>query len=245
MILGIIPARKGSKGIPGKNMVDLGGRPLIDFTLATAENCRKLDRILLSTDIPEAIKWASTHYSRIEVPFVRPRYLTGSSVASHDVVLHAVDFLEGKERCKVDTVVLLQPTCPFRRPKELNAAIQLFRNKHLASLVGVSRVWHHPSDYVHRNVATSNQFSYVFRKPAWKQRQDFPKVLFMTGALYICQTDYLRKSRVFFDKKSYLFPMSEETMIDIDAPFDLAIARGLVAIGANKWHPKFKMGGWI
>lgn len=232
MILGIITARKGSKGIPGKNMIDLGGRPLIDYTLATAENCKSLDHIALSTNIPEAIEWVSAHYHRIEVPFVRPRRLSGPSASSHDVVLHAVDFLEKRDRCKVDTIVLFQPTCPFRRSKEVDAAVRLFQRRRLTSLIGVSRVWHHPSDYVHRRAATSPQFDYIFRKATWRRRQDFPEVLFMTGALYICRTDYLRDTKSFFNRKSYLFRMAEETMIDIDAPFDLAIARGLVAIGA-------------
>ncbi len=232
MILGIIPARKGSKGIPGKNMIDLGGRPLLDYTMATAEHCRQLDRIILSTDMPDAIIWATENYQRIEVPFVRPGHLAESATSSVDVVLHAVDFLEAEEGARVEAIVLLQPTCPFRRADEVEAAISLFQAKKFASLIGVSRVWHHPSDYVYRNSKHTDAFRYVFRKPAWKQRQDFPEVLFMTGALYICRTDYLRETRSFLDQKSYLFSMAEETMVDIDSPFDLAIARGLVATGA-------------
>jgi CMP-N-acetylneuraminic acid synthetase len=231
MILGIIPARKGSQGVPGKNMIDLGGRPLIDYTLATAEHCQKLNRIILSTNIPDAINYTRKHYSRIEVPFVRPDSLATSSSSMVDVVLHAVDFLKQNENIDVGTIVLLQPTCPFRRVLEINNAINLFQEKNMNSLIGVSRVWHHPSDYVHRDSANPEIFNFVFRDPSWLQRQDFPEILFMTGALYICSTRYLRDTSSFYDHNSYLFQMSEETMIDIDSPFDLQIARGLVAGG--------------
>lgn len=232
MILGIIPARKGSVGIPGKNMVDLGGRPLLDHTLATAERCLKLDRIVLSTNMPDAIDWARRHYRRIEVPFVRPEHLSEASSSSNDVILHAVEFFEKEEKSPIEVIVLLQPTCPFRRIEEIEAAVDLFQSNRLRSLVGVSRVWQHPGDCVFRKPGGMGGFRHVFREPAWKRRQDFPEVWFITGALYICRTEHLRQTGNLFDEHSHLFPMAEETMVDIDEPFDLAIARGLIAVGA-------------
>ena len=232
MIVGIIPARKGSKGIPGKNMIDLAGRPLLDYTLATAERCRNLDRIVLSTNMSDAIEWAAQHYRRIETPFIRPERLAESATTPVEVAVHAIDFLEEREDVHVEAVVLLQPTCPFRRLNEVEEAISLFKQKNLVSLIGVSRVWHHPSDYIFRNPEDPAEFKYVLRESNWKQRQDFPEVLFMTGALYICRADYLRNTLGFYDKQSYLFQMAEETMIDIDSAFDLTIARGLLAASA-------------
>ena|ERR1017187_10049409 len=232
MIVGIIPARKGSKGIPGKNMIDLGGRPLLDYTLAMAESCRQLDRIILTTNMPDAIDWATQHYRRIETPFVRPEHLAGSSASPVEVVLHAIDYLEERETLPVKVIVLLQPTCPFRRLSEVEEAISLFQANNLDSLIGVSRVWHHPSDYIYRNPENMAEFKYVFRESNWKQRQDFPEVLFMTGALYICRAEYLRSTHGFYDQQSHLFKMAEETMIDIDSPFDLTLARGLLATSA-------------
>jgi CMP-N,N'-diacetyllegionaminic acid synthase len=131
----------------------------------------------------------------------------------------------------VDTIVLLQPTCPFRFPEEIDAAITLVRDRQLSALVGVARVWHHPSDYVQTSNDPVAGFRYVLRDSSWKRRQDFPQVWFITGALYICRSEFLRRTGQFFDEHSHLYPMSEQTMVDIDAPFDLAIARGLVATG--------------
>jgi CMP-N-acetylneuraminic acid synthetase len=232
MIVGVIPARGGSEGIPGKNMVDVGGRPLLDYSFALAERCASLDRVVLSTNMPDAIEWARTRYRRIETPFVRPESLSTSTSSSLDVVLHAVEHLERESDARVDTVVLLQPTCPFRRAAEIDAAVRRFVAEGLDSLIGVSRVWHHPSDYVQTPGAAGESFRYVLRNPEWKRRQDFPEIWFVTGALYIARVDYLRRTRGFCDERSALQVMSEETMIDIDSSFDLAIARGLVAVGA-------------
>jgi CMP-N,N'-diacetyllegionaminic acid synthase len=232
MILGIVPARRGSEGIRGKNMIDLGGRPLLDYTLATAERSTQMDRIVLSTNMPDAIAWAAEHYARVEAPFVRPEELAESSTSVVDVVLHAIDFLKARDNVDADVIVLLQPTCPFRHAAEIDDAIRLFQERGLNSLIGVSRVWHHPSDYLRRDAASPDSFGFVFREPTWLRRQDFPEVFFITGALYICRTGFLRANRAFFDQQSFLFQMSEETMIDIDSPFDLNMARGLLAIGA-------------
>ncbi len=227
MILGLIPARQGSTGVVGKNMVDLGGRPLLDYTLAMAHQCQALDKIILSTNMPDAIAWTKAHYSRIDVPFVRPEPLARAQSSLVDVVLHAVAHLN----IEIDAIVLLQPTSPFRRMGEVENAIQLFQQKKIQSLIGVSRVWHHPSDYIALNSKASDRFYYVLRDPSWKRRQDFPEVFFMTGALYICRLEFLQKTRSFYDENSYLFQMSDETMIDIDSSFDLMIAKGLLAAG--------------
>lgn len=232
MIVGVIPARGGSEGIPGKNMIDLGGRPLLDYSFAVAQACRGLDRIVLSTNMPDAIDWARRHYTRVETPFVRPEALSTASSSSLDVVLHVVDHLERSGAERVETIVLLQPTCPFRRADEIDAAIARFEAEKLDSLIGVSRVWHHPSDYVQTQGGAKQGFRHVFRDPKWQRRQDFPEVWFITGALYIARVDYLRRTRGFCDEASALHVMAEETMVDIDSPFDLAIARGLVAVGA-------------
>jgi CMP-N,N'-diacetyllegionaminic acid synthase len=232
MIVGVIPARGGSEGIPGKNMIDLGGRPLLDYSFAVAEACRSLDRIVLSTNMPDAIDWARRHYARVETPFVRPEALSTASSSSLDVVLHAIDHLERESTQRVESVVLLQPTCPFRRAVEIDAAVARFKEEQLDSLIGVSRVWHHPSDYVQAPNGGKKGFRHVFRDPTWQRRQDFPEVWFITGALYVARVEYLRQTRGFCDELSSLHVMSEESMVDIDSPFDLAIARGLVAVGA-------------
>ena len=235
MLLGVITARAGSKGIPGKNMVDLGGKPLLDYTLRLAEECSELDRIVLTTDIREAAEWTRERYRRVAVPFLRPKRLSGPAITQDRVVLHAVDFFEREFGERIKSVALLQPTCPFRKLDEVQTALRQFKRKDWVSLVGVSRVWHHPGDYVFCDPRSRPGFRFVFRKKHWRQRQDFPSVYFMTGALYVCRVDYLRRTGGFYDNCSRLFMMSDETMIDIDSPFELEIARGLIL-----WQKRLK-----
>jgi CMP-N-acetylneuraminic acid synthetase len=226
MVIGIITARGGSKGLQGKNMVDLGGRPLIEHTFVTAQQCASLKRIFLSTDILEAITLARARFPRIEVPYVRPPALCTDRASLVDVVSHLLEHLKLKEDFEPEAIMLLQPTSPFRRVTEIEDAIRTFRECDCESMLGVTRALHHPADYIYRSSCADTQFTWVMRAPEWRCRQDFPDVYFNTGALYMCRTKYLLTNRRFYDEGSRLFQMAEESALDIDTPFDLRLARG-------------------
>jgi CMP-N-acetylneuraminic acid synthetase len=226
MIIGVITARGGSKGLAGKNMVELGGRPLIAHTFAAAQRCAGLDRVFLSTDIPEAISLARHNHPKIEIPYIRPAALCSDEASLVDVVNHLLEYLKSREGLTPEAIMLLQPTSPFRRVSELEAAIRTFRDRGDESMVGVTRVLHHPADYVFRRAPDDKRFQWVMRAPEWRRRQDFPEVYFNTGALYLCTVRYLQTNRQFYDESSRLFQMAEESALDIDTPFDLALARG-------------------
>ena len=226
MIIGIITARGGSKGLPGKNMLDLGEFPLIEHTFMTAQAVEGIDRVLLSTNIPEAISLAHAKYPKIEVPYVRPAELCSDTTSQVDVVNHLLDHLKAHEGSDPSVLVLFQPTSPFRRVQEIENAIQAFRGNRVQSMVGVTRVLHHPADYMYRPKEGDQTFQWVMRSPEWSRRQDFPQVYFNTGALYICTTEYFRREQAFYDQGSQLFEMAEESALDIDNAFDLQLARG-------------------
>ena len=226
MIIGVIPARGGSKGLPGKNMIDLGGRPLIEHTFATAQECGRLDRIFLSTDLAAAIALARAKYPRVEVPYVRPQELCSDQASLVDVVVHLLEHLKRTEGKTPQAIMLLQPTSPFRHVAEIDEAIRVFRSDRCESMLGVTRTMHHPADYVYRSAPDDPRFHWVMRAPEWQRRQDFPDVYFNSGALYLCTVKYLQVNRRFYDESSRLFLMSEESALDIDTPFDLALARG-------------------
>lgn len=211
-------------------MVDLGGCPLIEHTFRVAQECQGIDRVFLSTDIPEAIDLARKRYPKVEVPFVRPAELCTDATSQVDVVMHLLDHLRVIEKLRPDTLLLLQPTSPFRRASEVDQAIKEFRNSGCESMLGVAPVLHHPADYLYRSNETDAQFRWVMRAPEWRRRQDFPAVYFNTGALYICSVTFLLGRRGFFDERSRLFQMANESALDLDTPFDLAIARGWLAV---------------
>lgn len=237
MVIGVITARGGSKRLPGKNMIDLGGEPLIAHTYRAAAASQCLERVFLSTDIPEAIELARSRYPRVETPFVRPTALCRDETSQVEVVDHLLAFVRANLGLQPKVIVLLQPTSPFRAHGEIDTAFESFGRNEAGALIRVTRVLHHPADYIYRTrEAGHGQLRWLMRDPAWRQGQDFPEVFFNTGALYICRVSYFERERRFFDERSDLFVMNEASMLDIDTPFDLALARGLLAHnrGASK-----------
>ena len=138
-VLGVIPARGGSKAIPRKNLHPLGGEPLIAWTCRAAIGARTLTRTVVSTDDPE-IAAAARRYG-VEAPFLRPRHLAGDDTPTLPVVVHALDEL-AREGFVPDAVAILQPTSPFRRSEHIDAALTLLEATGADSVVTVVKVPH-------------------------------------------------------------------------------------------------------
>ena len=142
-ILGLIPARGGSKGLPRKNIKPLLGKPLIAWTIEQALASRYLDRVVVSTDNKE-IAEISKKYGA-EVPFMRPKELAEDNAKGIDVVLHAIDWLkENNKRKQYDLMMLLQPTSPLRATEDIDKAIETLFLKEAKAIVSVCEVAHHP-----------------------------------------------------------------------------------------------------
>jgi CMP-N,N'-diacetyllegionaminic acid synthase len=147
-VLGLIPARAGSKGVPGKNIRPLAGRSLLEYTAQGARESRVLDRLVLSTDAPEIAD--EGRRAGLEVPFMRPARLAQDDTPMLPVVRHAIDALAADGWC-ADLVVLLQPTSPLRRAHHIRAAVTMLRETAADSVVSVVEVPRHLSpDYVMR-----------------------------------------------------------------------------------------------
>ena len=225
-ILGLITARGGSKGLPGKNMILLGGIPLVEYTFRDSTSVSGLDNIILSTDMPEAIQLAREKYPRVEAPFVRPKKLCEDNSSHADVVKHALDFMEEKGHA-FDAVVLFQPTTPFRRVSEIEEGVALLR-KGADSVLGVSKVMHHPAEYLYK--AEDGKLKFLLPEMAGKRRQEYPDMYFDNGAFYGFTTRFFREHGKFFNDESQLLLMSDKSLIDIDTPFDLAVASGVLTM---------------
>lgn len=223
MITAIITARAGSKGLPGKNMLDLGGKPLIQHTFDVAVESKAFDQIILSTDYDDAIDLAKK-YKDIEVPFKRPEYLCNDSSSQLDVVNHVLDFLENRGELP-GHFILLQPTAPFRTTKELMEGASLLRSGY-SSVIGVTPVMHHPADYL--VLDETKKVQYLMPEYASKPRQSFPPVYFNNGAFYGAETAFFRTKKVFYDKDSALLMMNEFSLIDIDTQFDFMLASSVI-----------------
>ena len=217
-VLVIIPARSGSRGIPGKNIKLLGDKPLIQYSIDAALKVFNKEDILVSTDSKE-IKVIAENCG-LNVPFLRPDELATDFTSSQDVILHAIDYMQQRGQ-NYDTVVLLQPTSPFRNAQHIEEAIKLY-DKRLEMVVSVKVSDHNP--YYTLYEESDNGFLTQSKKAKFTRRQDCPNVYAYNGAIYVMSIDALKtKSIAEFDKvKKY--EMSELHSIDLDTPLDWDLA---------------------
>jgi CMP-N,N'-diacetyllegionaminic acid synthase len=224
MLIAVITARANSKGLPGKNMLDLGGKPLIEHTYETAVSTTGFDRIILSTDMDEAIDLARSKYPTIEIPFKRPAHLCEDTTSHAEVIRHLIQHFE-QEGEPADHMVILQPTSPYRELEEMNKGAALLKSGK-ESVLGVSKVMHHPAEYLYRN--ETGELNFLMPEFKGKRRQEYPDLFFDNGAFYGFSIPFFKKTGFFFDQHSELLIMGEKSLIDIDTPFEMALARGLV-----------------
>jgi N-acylneuraminate cytidylyltransferase len=224
-LLGIIPARAGSKGVPGKNTKSLGGKPLIAYTIESAKQSSLID-IIVSTDSEEIAAIALERGAAI--PFMRPAELATDSAKSIDVVIHAVQEMQ-KQGKQYDAVVLLQPTNPFRPSGFIDKAINLFRENNCDALVSVLPV---PHEYNPHWVfePDANGYLHIATGDATiiPRRQELPKAFYRDGCIYITRTDVLLSQQSFFGKTLGYIEADPSLHINIDTPEDWVMAEKLI-----------------
>ena len=231
-IIGIIPARGGSVGVPLKNIRDLGGKPLIAHTIEAAINSMALDRIIVSTDHEEIAK-VSKQFGA-EVPFVRPADIS-EDVETELVLQHAVNFLE-EEGEHIHGVVLLQPTSPFRTSGTIKKCVESFKtNKEADSVVTVNNVegfrpeWMLSVDKDKRITPYATPFK-LDGRPVIKliARQDFPELHKQNGVVYVTNRDLLMRESLVIGPSAYAEIIPEAETFDIDTETDLLIAQAII-----------------
>lgn len=192
-VLGVITARGGSKGLPGKNLKLLAGKPLIAHTIAAATASHALDRVILSTD-DEAIAEAGRALG-CEVPFLRPAALAQDDTPHLPVIQHAVQWLADHAGYHPDAVMILQPTSPLRTAGDIRAAVDLLDRSGADSVLSVSEMPAHAHPLRALRVdATGAAVLFVTGEGVRhrvNRRQDLPAAWVMNGAIYICRTRVL------------------------------------------------------
>jgi len=223
--LGIIAARKGSKGIPDKNKKLLGGIPLVEWTLKAAHGSKLLDMILLTTDDEEIVRLTKGY--RVEAPFIRTPELSTDSASMIDVISHSINFVISFQNVQIDNIVLLQPTTPFRTSEDIDNAISMFEQSHSDTLVSVCLPSQHPEDFIILNKLEGNRrIKLSAQTPVG--RQQYEKVYFINGGIYISSFENFIKKTSFLNTDTILFEMPKSHSLDIDEPFDLHMAEGLL-----------------
>lgn len=227
-IIAIIPARGGSKSIPRKNIKLLAGKPLIVYTIETSLKC-KLDRVIVSTDDEEIAAISKKHGA--EVPFIRPKELALDTTPMLPVLQHAVSYLEQDEKFRIDIVVLLQPTSPFREASDIENCIKKLKNEKADSVVTVCEAEHNPY-FVMMRFQDDNLMPLLKTVKPVTTRQDAPKVYRLNGAVYAVKRDVLMNENKIFTDNTKAVIMPQEKSIDLDRPLDFEFADFLIKKGS-------------
>lgn len=220
----VIPARSGSKGLKGKNIKPLNGKPLLFYSIESAREIFPDEDIFISTDSKDYSDLVSNKIG-VEIPLLRPIELSSDKASTQDVLIHALEYYE-KKGMYYDSVMLLQPTSPFRTKEHLTQAIELFRqNKECDLLVSVKKTDANPYYVLFEE---ENGYLVKSKKSKATRRQDLPNVYEVNGSIYIFNSHSLRTKKATEFDKIIKFEMSKHYSIDIDDQLDFDFAEYLI-----------------
>jgi CMP-N,N'-diacetyllegionaminic acid synthase len=231
-VVAVIPARGGSKGVPGKNVRLLAGLPLIGHSIRFSKLCPQIDRCVVSTDSEEIA--AVAHDFGAEVPFMRPADLARDDTPMWPVLRHALKEMEAQAKERYGSVLLLSPASPSRLPEDMSRAIELLENDFDAvGVVAASRPAFNPR-WTCIDIANDGYMRQSFPDGnSYTRRQDVPDVFRINGALYLWRREHVANSETpsYFTKPHLMLDIPEERVIDIDTPNDFRLAELLLREG--------------
>lgn len=219
----IIPARGGSKGIPGKNIKELNGKPLIYYTIDAAREVVKDENICVSTDSDEIIDTVERY--GIKVPFKRPDELASDTAGTYEVLLHALKFYEDQGQI-FDVLILLQATSPFRNGTHIKEALRLY-TPDMDMVVSVTETSSNP--YYNCFEEDEKGLLHISKgKGDYRRRQDCPKVYEYNGAIYIINPRSLKQKSLSKFTKRLKYAMDKKHSLDLDTLFDWHMAEMMI-----------------
>lgn len=229
-MLAVIPARGGSKGLSGKNIKLLNGRPLIAYSIEAALESKLFQKVIVSTDDNEIAEIAKQYGA--EVPFMRPKELSGDAVSSDDVILHAIYFYEEKGK-DFDYVCKLQPTSPLRNAKHIREAYHMMISRNANYIVSVCECEHSPlwSGVIGADLGLEN---FIREEDKRACRQAFEKYYRLNGAIYFGKVKNFEKEKNFMGHGSIAYIMNQENSVDIDSELDFLFAQTILNAKAEQ-----------
>jgi N-acylneuraminate cytidylyltransferase len=225
----LIPARGGSKGVPGKNSKLLNKKPLISYSIDFAKKFAKTEDICISTDDEKIIEIAEKE--GLKISFIRPDFLASDTATSYDVITHALNYYESIGKT-YDNVVLLQPTSPFRKTEHLKNAFSIY-NKDIDAVVSVCETQSNP--YYVLFEENDNGFLKKSKELTVTRRQDVPKVYEFTGSIYVLNVNSLKKHQNISEfKKIVKIETPHYYSVDIDTIEDWMYCEFIIEKGLLK-----------
>lgn len=221
-VLGIIPARGGSKGLPRKNILPMLGKPTLAWTIEAARASRLLDRLILSSEDPEIM--AVAREWGCDVPFVRPMALAADDTPGIAPVLHALQALPER----YDYVVLLQPTSPLRTAGDIDGCIEACVASGAPACVSISPASTPPEHF--RRMDAQGHLHPLLDDEGADRRQDYPRAYVLNGAVYVARSDFLLQAKTFFTPETIGYIMPAERSPDIDSGMDFIVCEALLQL---------------
>lgn len=221
MKIAIIPARGGSKRLPGKNIKILGDKPLIAWTIEAAIKSKVFDHVFVSTD-NEEIASISKEYGA-EVPFLRPAELASDTATTNDVVTHLVDWYEAENSNKVSLVAILQPTSPLRNATHINEAFVEMQGKNAKAIISVCEL-EHPIQFCNR-LGSGKSMAGFIKQEDMKRTQDLSPTYRLNGAIYIFDRNYVSRMDELYSEGAFAYIMSSRDSVDIDTKDDFDLVK--------------------
>lgn len=225
-VLGLIPARGGSKGLPGKNIRPLCGKPLIAWTIEKALKSRYLDKVLVSTDSPEIAAIATG--SGASAPFLRPAELATDTAPTLDVVKHALSYCREQENREYDYVVLLEPTSPLREDDDIDNMLSRLHAKadEFDAIVSVGEVNEHPS--IMKRLVDGRIQPFYPEISRTTRRQDNAPAYFPYGVAYIIKTGTLLAEGTFYPDRCTYYCLRRYQNYEIDGIYDFLCVENIM-----------------
>ena len=232
VVLGIITARGGSKGLPGKNIRDLVGQPLISYSIQAAQAASSLDRVVVSTDDDEiaavAKEWGA------EIPCMRPAEFAGDEALVYPALSHMAHYLEAQDGYIPDYIMLLQPTSPLRTAEDIDQAIAIAAERNADGVVSLWQAKSHP--YWAREIDDQGVVKELAHKDGrYSRRQALPNSYTVNGAIYMAKRNVLIEQETFYTPKTYAYIMPPERSLDIDSAWDFHLVE-LVLNDSRRAH---------
>ena len=221
-IICVVTARSGSKGLKNKNVLKLGHKSLVSWSLSAAKNSKYVDEVYLSTDSNLIMNEAKK--LNLKTRKLRPKYLSSDNTKSIDVLLNVLNQLENINEI-YDYVLLLEPTSPFTESKDIDNSIKkLIKNKNATSLVSIQEnITYHP--IFNFKINKNNLIQSYARNYKITRRQDLNKLYYLDGSIYISKISSLKKIKNFYHSKTTFIILDDYKSIEIDNYMDLLCAR--------------------
>lgn len=209
-MIAIIPARRDSKSLPGKNIMDLLGKPMIAYTIEAAVSSKYIDDVIISTNCKEIERVAKEFGAKSH--FLRPEELAQDDSKAIDNYVYTVDRLKKEFNYKINNFIVLQPTSPLRTTMDIDRAVELFVKNNADSVISYTKEYH-PVKW-HKYINAERKFVNIFEESI-ENRQEYEVSYFPNGAIYVFDYDLI-KNKLYYTDKSYAYVMPRNRSIDID-----------------------------